>query len=287
MILQKAAGAAGRLTHRILHNKRQLEVLRLQGDAQSRAIADAIAAMGQAPRDAHEKKWVERIEQAREELGRSEQFVPDLLGPMPADLKLPVAGEAHGNGNTVGTICRMASKNRPWALTLFRLVRALDPKGCLELGTCLGVSAAYQAAALQVNGSGGRLTTLEGNPYRATIARENLSKLGLDRVEIGVGLFTETLQPALEDLGVVDYAFIDGHHDGKATVAYYRAILPFLAERSVVIFDDIAWTPDMKRAWAEITADPRIVVAVDLFKVGICVVAKEPGKKVSARIAVD
>ena len=43
-----------------------------------------------------------------------------------------------------------------------RLVRELRPHSCLELGTGVGVSAGYQAAAMELNGVG-RLLTLDGS----------------------------------------------------------------------------------------------------------------------------
>ena len=41
-----------------------------------------------------------------------------------------------------------------------RIVRELSPRACLELGAGYGISAAYQGAALELNGSG-TLTTME------------------------------------------------------------------------------------------------------------------------------
>ena len=48
------------------------------------------------------------------------------------------------------------------------------------------------------------------------------------------------------------YAFIDVHHDDKATVACFKQILPYIADEAVIVFDDISWSDGMKRAWKKI-----------------------------------
>jgi hypothetical protein len=55
---------------------------------------------------------------------------------------------------TVGEVSKGASKPYFWSLLLFKLIRKFRPSICLELGTCLGISASFQAAALKLNGIG-------------------------------------------------------------------------------------------------------------------------------------
>jgi predicted O-methyltransferase YrrM len=133
------------------------------------------------------------------------------------------------------------------------------------------MSAAYQGAALKLNGRG-TLLTLEGDPSLADIARNNLEQLGLDTVEVVVGRFQNTLPDSLIKRRPVDYVFVDGHHDEQATLAYFQQILPCLSETALLVFDDVAWSGGMKRAWRAISSDRRIAVAVDLGGVGLCLV---------------
>ena len=90
------------------------------------------------------------------------------------------------------------------------------------MGTAVGISAAYQAAALALNGRG-TFTTLEGAEPLADIGR-----------------FEDTLDAVLERRRPVDYVFVDGRHDRQATLAYFEQTIPFLAETAFLIFDDIA-----------------------------------------------
>lgn len=250
---------------------RTLELARLsrQRNLAASHVAEAIRASMRSPASPAEVKWVEAIEQLRAELVASDQPIefqnwgvgtPD--GP---------SSQGDITKTTVGATCRRTSKDPQWAALLFHLIRYLRPNTCLELGTSLGISAAYQAAALELNGSG-RLVTLEGAVSKARLAEQNFARLGLQRVSVTAGRFQDTLGPVLAQLQRVEFAFIDGHHDGDATLDYFNRIAPFLSPDAVVIFDDIRWSSGMQRAWEALTSDPRIRTAVDFGAMGLCVV---------------
>lgn len=173
----------------------------------------------------------------------------------------------------VMTVARAAlsSKSAFWARVLFKLVREWKPSTCLELGTNMGLSAAYQASALKLNGAGS-LTTLEGEEPRARIARRNFEQLGLDNAVVVVGRFRDTLPGVLSHCGPIGFAFIDGHHDRDATRDYFDQITFRLARPAVIVLDDISWSHGMRQAWAGIREDPRVVVSADLRVLGLCVV---------------
>jgi predicted O-methyltransferase YrrM len=197
--------------------------------------------------------------------------VEDFGAGGPADT-LTTSAQQTGRtvAEVVGDSCRNYSKPPQWAALLFHLVRQFQPGTCIELGTCLGISAAYEGAALALNGRG-RLVTMEGCKAFAAIAAETVAGLGLSpQVSIVAGPFHHTLGRTLGELGRVDYAFIDGHHDEEATVRYFEQLLPSLGERAVLVFDDIQWSPGMRRAWATVCRHPRVAVAVDLRTVGVC-----------------
>jgi predicted O-methyltransferase YrrM len=161
----------------------------------------------------------------------------------------------------IGEVCKVASKPPVWAEVLFRLVRARRPANCVEMGTCMGISASYIASALKLNGQG-RLVTLEGAAAFAEVARANLSSLGLENATVHVGRFADTLPPTLRDLQPVEFLFVDGHHDRDATLDYFAQARPHLAGTSTVVFDDIEWSEGMREAWTQIQG------AVGGFKLG-------------------
>lgn len=152
---------------------------------------------------------------------------------------------------------------------LYHLIRQFSPQRCLELGTSLGISAAYQAAALTTNGHKGRLLTLEGGEALAQVAEQHIKRLGLDNVDIIDGPFAKTLPGVLQAHSPIDFAFIDGHHDPTAMRTYFEQLVPHLSQGAVLIFDDIFWTTGMRHAWLTLAADPRVRHPVDLLTVGI------------------
>jgi len=208
---------------------------------------------GRSPRlSSEEQAFVDRIEAERAALERSEETVEYLdFGAGPTGTTGRTADEMErGTPVTrrIAEVCRTSSKPPRAGRVLFELVRDHRPETCLELGTCLGISAAYQAAALELNGSG-FLYTLEGAPPLAERARGVLERLRLaDRVEVRAGRFVDLL-PDLLSRHEFDYAFVDGHHDERATLDYFDAIRPRVRPGGVIAFDDVEWSDGMRRAW--------------------------------------
>ena len=227
-----------------------------------------------------ERAWFARIEVMRSRLLASTDpvTVVDYGAGAPRETRTP---EEMRCGYTtqarIGDICRRASKPAFWARLLFALVREFRPRTAVELGTCLGVSAAYQGAAMQLNGNGAKLWTLEGADNLAVLAASNLAGLHLRNIEVVTGRFDITLDNVLRTAGTLDYAFIDGHHDERATVAYFHQLAPFMSAGGLLIFDDISWSRGMARAWETITTDPRVRAAVSLRAVGLCVLGDQGG----------
>src|SRR5262249_49619071 len=137
------------------------------------------------------------------------------------------------------------SQDAVWAEVLYHLTRVLRPQKVLEMGTCVGISGSYIAAALQFNNQG-RLWTIEGSPATATLAQQTFQMLGLsDRVTSLVGPFYKVLAPCLKEQKSFDLIFVDGHHDGKATVGYFRQLKRHLSPNANIVFDDIGWSAGM------------------------------------------
>jgi predicted O-methyltransferase YrrM len=183
---------------------------------------------------------------------------------------------------TVSAICK-ASMSVFWLTIVFKLIRKLKPASCVELGACVGISAAYQAAALKMNG-GGKLITLEGSPETANIARETLRNLNYSHTTVVTGPFHETLKGTLESVKPIDFFLNDGHHDHDAVIQYFEQSLPNLAPEAVIAFDDISWSPGMRKAWTEIEEDPRVAASIDLQRIGIVVMGSGRARKAKFRI---
>lgn len=260
----------------ISRSRRELSRLAADGGAGTTALANALRGTFRKETSTDERNWVRAIERVRGELSssRAEVLVEDHgAGSHGAQNGSPATGGPSSTISTsvVGSVCRQASKPPFWALLLFKLVRELQPATCLELGTCLGLSGSYQAAALKLNGRG-KLVTMEGADALAVLARKTFDTLALDNVLVVSGRFQDHLDEVLAEHRPIDFAFLDGHHDEQATVRYFEDIYPCLADQSVLVFDDISWSAGMARAWERVVADKRIQISIDLSRVGICLI---------------
>jgi predicted O-methyltransferase YrrM len=184
----------------------------------------------------------------------------------------------YDDGVTVDAACRV-SKPPNAARLMYLLVREFGPQRAIELGTNVGISSAYQAAGLQVNGAGGRIATLEASPYRLRVARALHGRVGLHNLDYRQGLFSDTLDAAVADFGPFDFAFIDGHHQYGPTLDYFDRVWRNARDGALFVFDDIRWSEGMERAWAALQADERVALAVDLYSVGICFVRRQPASE--------
>jgi len=143
------------------------------------------------------------------------------------------------------------------------------------MGTSLGISTLYQATAVR----SAKVITLEGCPQISAIARENFRWLGTNNVELMTGDFAGTLPKALDKIKCLDYAFFDGNHRKVPTLEYFEKALEYAHEDSIFVFDDIYWSDEMREAWEEIKANPKVTLTIDLFYVGIVFFRKENSEK--------
>lgn len=171
-----------------------------------------------------------------------------------------------------------ASKPKFWATTLFKIIRKLEPLSCVELGTCVGITASYQAAALKINGKGA-IVTLEGSNEIANLAKETFANLEINNASVVTGPFHETLSGVFETSKPIDFVFNDGHHDHDAVIRYFNQVMPYLSDSAVIVFDDISWSPGMRKAWTEIENDERVSASIDLHTIGIALIDKAMNTK--------
>lgn len=172
---------------------------------------------------------------------------------------------------SVSSIARHAAKPRKLGQLLYRIAAYYRPGTILELGTSLGITSSYLASGQP----DARMITLEGAEAIAGLATQHFHAQGLEQVKLIRGNFDQTLAPALEQLGRVDLAFLDGNHRQEPTERYMRQMLPYLHSHSIVILDDIHWSREMEAAWATIRDLPQVRGTIDLFFMGIVLFREE------------
>ena len=170
-----------------------------------------------------------------------------------------------GKERRVADIARTSLTSPHFGKLLFKLAQFHQPKTILEIGTSLGISAAYLASGAP----DAQVITLEGSPHIAQLAKDQFEALGLNRITLLEGEFSTTLPKALSQVKSLDMVFIDGNHQFAPTLSYFEQIKPYLHDHALVIFDDIHWSKGMHKAWEMVKRDPMVRVSIDLFYKGI------------------
>lgn len=264
----------------LLTSRREIEKLRTIGDEPSRLLAQALDAALSDQLTTRERAWVTSIEAVRKRADASKRMIrmEDFgAGSPTANLTADEMYRGRLVEKPLGAFSH-ASKPYLWTSVLFQLVRKFQPNAIVELGCCVGISASYQAAAQNLN-ERGRLWTLEGASELAAVSREHFLELALDNVTVVQGRFQDTLDGVIGEAAPIDYAFIDGHHDEQATLDYFEQLLPHLAPRALLVFDDVDWSEGMTRAWEKIQADARVAISVETRTLGLCVIDPTANKR--------
>lgn len=152
------------------------------------------------------------------------------------------------------------------AQMLFRLINFLQPSTVIELGTSLGITTAYLAKAMPLNGV---IYSFEGASTLIQMAEKHLKMLQISNVKLIQGNIDCTLPQVLSAIEKVDFALIDANHRYKPTLNYFEQITQKCHENSAIVIDDIRWSAEMSKAWERIYTDTRVGISIELFRVGI------------------
>jgi predicted O-methyltransferase YrrM len=187
------------------------------------------------------------------------------------------AGSVHSKKlqRSICDLAKNSAKNEKFGMLLFKLVNLVQPKTILELGTSLGISGMYLGSARK----NAKFITIEAIPSLVQVAAKNFSALGLSNVSVVEGTFEDKLDTAIGTLKSLDFVFFDGNHRKDATLSYFNKCLEYTHSSSVFVFDDIHWSRGMEEAWAEIKANPKVRITVDLFFIGIVFFRKSQAKE--------
>ena len=175
------------------------------------------------------------------------------------------------NKRSISSIAKNAAKPKKFGQLLYRMIKFYQPKTVLELGSSLGITTSYMALAQPQ----ARVLTLEGADRIADKAQQNFDSLAIKNIEIVRGNFDETLPGLLRELGEVDFVFIDGNHRQEPTERYFKQLLPYVHNDTILVFDDIHWSREMETAWKNIVAHESVCCDIDLFYIGILSFRKE------------
>lgn len=145
------------------------------------------------------------------------------------------------------------------------LLRAINAKHILEIGTSSGYSTIWFAEALQKSAKS-KIITIENNPKKIQLARKNFEESGLaDKIEIRQGDALNVLVQITSDLKKTrqrfDFIFIDA--DKERYIQYFDASLPLLRIGGLVCADNIIFPKKfnnlMRSYLNHIESNPKVI----------------------------
>jgi caffeoyl-CoA O-methyltransferase len=163
----------------------------------------------------------------------SEQLYDYLVAHNPAPD--PVLRDLAAETAALGPLSLMQVSVEQGAFLTF-LAGILGVRRAVEVGTFTGYSAISIARGLA---PGGSLLCCDVSEEWAAIARRYFARAGLaDRITLRLAPALDTLR-ALPATPEIDLAFVDA--DKPNYRAYYEELLPRLAPRGVMVFDNVLW----------------------------------------------
>lgn len=177
------------------------------------------------------------------------------------------------NTRKISQVAKNAGITQKRAQLLLRLTQYTKPNTILELGTSLGLA----TSALKLGNPDTTITTIEGCPETALIAKKHFEEFNLKKINIKINNFDDELNNLKNEK--FDLIYIDGNHRKDATLLYFNTLLKSVTHNSIIIFDDIHWSKGMTEAWEIIKQNQNVTLTIDTFYWGIVFFRQEQAKQ--------
>lgn len=173
------------------------------------------------------------------------------------------------NGQLISTTIRKraiaSSSTKRTIRIIYQTICYFNPNIIIEAGTNLGFTTISMATANPKS----TVYSIEADKTLVENAQQNIMCSHIRNIELIHGTFEEKIPQILGQIKYFDLAYIDGNHKYEATTSYFHLLLKHTTSNSIIIFDDICWSPGMKKAWKEIINHPSITVSINLGSFGM------------------
>jgi predicted O-methyltransferase YrrM len=146
----------------------------------------------------------------------------------------------------------------------FRMADYLEAKNCVELGTSFGITSLYLSRVKNAT-----IHTFEGNADTANVALTNFEYFETTNIKLAIGNIDDTLPEFLQTPQKIDFVLMDANHRYQPTLIYFEWLSKRMADKGVIVVDDINHSPEMKKAWQQLKSNDLVYGSIDLFRCGI------------------
>ncbi len=147
---------------------------------------------------------------------------------------------------------------------IYRAISHVDAKQIVELGTSMGITTLYMAKKENVF-----VNTFEGNSSMINIALTNFEYFEAKNINLIEGNIDETLPRFLQTPMKIDFVLMDANHRYEPTIHYFHLLTKRIADKGVIVVDDIYNSEEMGRAWHKLKNHQLVYGSIDLFRCGI------------------
>lgn len=165
---------------------------------------------------------------------------------------------------SLSKVAQTSSNPQPLCELQYRLVNYIMASSILELGTSVGLTTLYLAKQKNAH-----VITFEGNKALINIARTHFEFFESKNIHLVEGNLNTTLADYLQNPAKIDYALMDANHRYEPTIRYFNLLSKRMAEKGIIVLDDIYYSEEMAKAWKELRNHTLIYGSVDLFRFGI------------------
>lgn len=174
-------------------------------------------------------------------------------------------GQGNDRETSIAKIASASLKKPKEAQLLSKVASHYSMQKVIEFGTSFGISSAYLARSTPSI----QITTIEGSKEVLDVAKSLWSNLSILSIQSINSDFDSVINKLLKPNEANTLYFLDGNHRYIPTMKYFHLIKEKCHESSILILDDIHWSPGMERAWNEIIALKEVTLSIDLFELGI------------------
>jgi len=165
---------------------------------------------------------------------------------------------------TLEDIAATSLNSEEFTLLFNRILHYIKAKRVVELGTSLGITSLYLAKKNDCH-----VYTFEGSQSLINVALTNFEYLDVKNIDLIEGNIDNTLSNFLQDPKKLHFVLMDANHQYEPTIRYFNLLTKRIADKGIIVVDDIHWSPDMQRAWKELRQHELVYGSVDLFRCGL------------------
>jgi len=207
--------------------------------------------------DSHNNPEFSAIEETRQKLLKNtlEVAIHDLGAKSPHFKK---------ENRTLSEIAETSLSPALYCRLYNRIIEYTDSTKILELGTSMGITTLYLAQKQEAY-----VTTFEGNTSLINVALTHFEYFRAKNIELIEGNLDSELSNYLLKPVKIDFVLMDANHRYEPTLSYFNLLSRRMADKGVIVLDDIHYSEEMSRAWKELRNHQLVYGSVDLFRCGI------------------